>query len=35
MHFKFWKPTKGRNSKNYGPLATILWLHLTNLRDQV
>ena len=23
MHFKFWKPTKGHNSKSYGPLATI------------
>ena len=35
MHFKFWKPTKGYNSKSYGPLATILQLHLPYLRDQV
>ena len=35
MHFKFWKPTKGHNSKSYGPLATILWLYLTYLRDHV
>ena len=26
MQNKFWKPTKGYNSKSYGPLATILWL---------
>ena len=24
MHFDFWKPTKGHNSKSYGPLAPIL-----------
>ena len=36
MHFKkFWKPTKGHNSKSYRPLATILQLLLTHLRDQV
>ena len=35
MHFKLWKPTKGHNTKSYGPLATILRLHLSNLRDQV
>ena len=37
MHFKFWKRTgsKGHNSKSYGPLATILQLHFTYLRDQV
>ena len=35
MHFRFWKPNKGHNSKSYGPLATILQLHLTYLGDQV
>ena len=35
MRFKFCKPTKGRNSKSYGPLATILRLHLIYLRDQM
>ena len=35
MHFKFWKPTKGHNSKSYEPMATILRLQLTYLRDQV
>ena len=30
MHFKFWKHNKGHNSKSYGPLATILRLHLTS-----
>ena len=35
MHFKFWKPTKENNAKRYVPLATILRLHLTYLRNQV
>ena len=32
---KIWKPMKGQNSKSYGPLATILPLHLPYLRHQV
>ena len=32
---KFETPMKGRNSKSYGPLATILPLHLSYLKDQV
>ena len=32
---KIWKPIKGHNSKSYGPLATILPLHLPYLREQV
>ena len=32
---KIWKPIKGHKSKSYGPLATILPLHLPYLRDQV
>ena len=32
---KIWKPMKRHNSMSYGPLATILPLHLTYLRDQV
>ena len=32
---KIWKPMKWYNSKSYGPLATILPLHLLYLRDQV
>ena len=32
---KIWKPTKRYNSKSYGPLATILPLHLPYLRNKV
>ena len=35
MFIQIWKTMKGHNSKNYGPLATILLLHLTYLIDQV
>ena len=30
---KIWKPIKEQNSKSYGPLATILPLHLPYLRE--
>ena len=32
---KIWKPIKGHKSKSYGPLATILPIHLPYLRHQV
>ena len=35
MDSKILKPTKEHNSKSYGPLATILQLHLTYHRVQV